>query len=1655
MLRLEAERAGIDPSAIEAELEEVGYVVEALTRKPKPLRGYGLFHQVGSGKTWIAVAAMQELDAKSAMILVPNKDLARTWRTVAGAFGVKVRPGIGPGWRVNTYAFMRQEARLAEFRAKSGKVDFFVADESQALKNEDSLQAKVGRSFQALGENQLYLSATPFQSSIEMQYLETLGLWEGIGSWNWLVTHGARLDPRSGELVATGDVRALLKARKEMLEKGAMSERGIPPTRKPAEGELKAGAKIVFPTENEFLRGRIRWTNPEKTEVEPLMSISPSGADLWGEPVMIDTKRVSIPIEFHYRLERAQMSGTAMRLVAAVEEAFTKEIAGANPRNKMFLSAMRVLATRRALEVGKAEAALRIATNAREKGFSVAVLTEYKTEIEGSEAVRRRLHHPEILDELFAELARMETSSISKIVKALGGPGVVAQVHGDVSNTQAMQDADEFQANRKKILVATLAKAGAGLSFHDTEGKHPRYFVATTLPWTGMMTEQAIGRGHRLGSKSESHFTFLFDPNTPLESVLSRRVGKKLQFMKALVAGVSDDRTARDLLRFDISNPSEMQRELDQEARGQRPAEGYRAGFTTSDVLHGVFWTGGRVWDFLGKVADEFRGKGEIDAEVGTLLDRIEEAKRKHAVRREGFSWGKLPTEEHPSTTLFAFPGMLGLVPSVVRKMVRAIPVFGAETSARMRAYADAGPLRRLKGLAIWHELFSERDALFGRKFTRMLAAAGIGFQLRLARQRAKILGPTYGMRAAEVFRFLRQKARGQPFRPRAGILAQVARRDPLRPWRFKDPTLQTLVAAHLDRDPKMSVEQALRDADPRYLDEIRKGLTAAELAQPVEQVLAARYPEHVETVRRAREWFDRYRRRLFKHYRRSRWGHIENELKYAERQLARAAKARHTKNWQRWSKVRAAAEQAAEAFWREADQWGFKDYLTHIWGGDGSIAGAYDRMSVLLRMIRPRERFNRFVQHREGKTGYILDLDEILNVYTPETERAIAYGVTMDKVRDYFLGKWRKPYSFRELDTVQNRTVDPETGLLRGGLLYILEPGKSWVKDPTGHVVGVRVRQANDKTGQTTEVWRRRELREAWHRVGGIVDDMWGRERFQEAMSLTEQELKGRGQTQTERVVDRVLIGPFGTWLRQAMLQHPRSGMTNVLLGWTSLFGEVGIQPSLEGYSRALVGMADLLPRGKQRAWRRHAARSGALIWSRGWDPTSYGRPGTLLSRMGKTFAPTVAGAAIGAAYGRPLLGAAIGAFGFKFFRWGEALNRVATEYAAGLTPGAPPLGSEAHRELATFLNGQVNFHFTLATMPGVFTTKFGRLLLFLENTQFRIATQTLRRIRESVNFGLELARKGTKNANLYAARALVRGLFAIVATEEVLRHTGMLDRMGAIGRLLPEWSKTPSTIGYQVGTRPAELPGVSLMPSFQERLASLPWWVRLWRIPIPDADSLPLTLITQLTDAGIAKYLEGNEAKWDDFWANNMGAFGGRYVVDVMRQMDAERTPDGEFLFQFPHGVRTLPEAEAKRRHPPLPGLPVAGEERRAAVLRMIASQAATNRELEAGREEIKHGAAQAAPPAYAKHGVQIQPADVAQMLGARNLTGALKRIQAASPRAERWREAAIYWPHATMYERGILKGWAERWYMQGVESPAEAAAAMHFMDIVSERR
>ncbi len=233
-----------------------------------------------------------------------------------------------------------------------------------------------------------------------------------------------------------------------------------------------------------------------------------------------------------YEAPKLSLPREGERLLKDVRRRLGEEAGLAPPNERGLLLAFRTALSRALLEREKLKAALPLLEGLLGEGWHVLLFLQYWGErvldLSTEEAVLAYLGQPRrgYLGEkgettkgvLAPKVARaleglfLEVESPLELVEAHFRPRLgeaLAYYTGRESEGALRKAKEAWDRGEVRLLVATGAKGGIGLSFHDTKGGRPTAQVVLTLPWTAIELDQILGRTVRygviyLGLKSEA-----------------------------------------------------------------------------------------------------------------------------------------------------------------------------------------------------------------------------------------------------------------------------------------------------------------------------------------------------------------------------------------------------------------------------------------------------------------------------------------------------------------------------------------------------------------------------------------------------------------------------------------------------------------------------------------------------------------------------------------------------------------------------------------------------------------------------------------------------------------------------------------------------------------------------------------------------------------------------------------------------------------------------------------------------------------------------------------------------------------------------------------------------------------------------------------------
>ena len=416
-----------------------------------------------------------------------------------------------------------------------------VFDEAHNLANADGQRAKVALDLQDRTKKALYLSATPFTNVADMHYLTKLGLFSDRESFlKWAQDAGANVNGNAvknpSSVLPLAAISATLHVDGKMIKRSA-NLKGLASAFVVLDGKAGGANPADHPDAKATFAGADRVFN------------AAADAGVLGDS-MLEAFRTAWARQYWETLKVPDAIEAGKKALAAGKQvAFFTSYKGADHTH---LRALAGIARR------KAERAAANDDHDRAAQF---------------EGVARAI------DATIDRMPKVEPA-IARLVAAFGGPGAVAEIHGDTKK-RPEEEQEAYQAGKKRVVVATMARGGTGISLHDDRGNAPRAQINLSLPWSGREFNQVAGRSHRLGSQSGTVMHWLVGDD-PTEKHNGAMVAKRLKTMGALTTGDPETTAdARHLANWEFGSALDVDIDAKAieraalEAEGDtRPAEG-------------------------------------------------------------------------------------------------------------------------------------------------------------------------------------------------------------------------------------------------------------------------------------------------------------------------------------------------------------------------------------------------------------------------------------------------------------------------------------------------------------------------------------------------------------------------------------------------------------------------------------------------------------------------------------------------------------------------------------------------------------------------------------------------------------------------------------------------------------------------------------------------------------------------------------------------------------------------------------------------------------------------------------------------------------------------------------------------------------------------
>jgi hypothetical protein len=103
--------------------------------------------------------------------------------------------------------------------------------------------------------------------------------------------------------------------------------------------------------------------------------------------------------------------------------------------------------------------------------------------------------------------------------------GLIGYIHGGQKDKDRERDVEDFQSDRKRIILANQAAGGVAIDLHDLNGKYPRESILSP-DFSAIKLLQAMGRIHRHGALTPCYQTLAYVAGTIEERAVVKVQGK-------------------------------------------------------------------------------------------------------------------------------------------------------------------------------------------------------------------------------------------------------------------------------------------------------------------------------------------------------------------------------------------------------------------------------------------------------------------------------------------------------------------------------------------------------------------------------------------------------------------------------------------------------------------------------------------------------------------------------------------------------------------------------------------------------------------------------------------------------------------------------------------------------------------------------------------------------------------------------------------------------------------------------------------------------------------------------------------------------------------------------------------------------------------------
>lgn len=512
---------GIPEEIVLEQIADIGQITDAYDRGEA---AFLLANAPGTGKTFVLGGTIREILKKNpnqrVMYVTMNKDLIEQIQEDLKDYGI------------NSVEFITYNT-LSKGKRPDASDAVLIFDEAHNVKDvKKAKRAKAAQVMMSESKMAILASATPFENPVEAAYLDATGMFSDEGGHHeWAKLYGAdvttteyydkRGNLRTREFLKWSGGKAKIKhgvaAREWMKRRGVFVQR-----------KMKLPPETV---KTQFHKSPVDEYHKDLID-RVVKAYGKAGEPLDGQQQGGDLKQIG-----------QHQANTLKRLLEAgkVEHAISraKELIAEGKQVTLFVE------TKGDRHIGR----YRKSNDSKGPLYSYPEMQPLLGEWARAAGAARRMGKkppPRPFADFIEEIARVmhdagideNLPSVPKQLEAAFDSKEVVWYTGDQTPARAKKNLDAWKANEKKLLIATMAKGGTGLSLHSTDPNMPeRVQIGLNLPWTGTGVEQTSGRLARYGTAKPVMVEWLFADNVEFEKKIAGKVGGRMRDMGAVVSG--------------------------------------------------------------------------------------------------------------------------------------------------------------------------------------------------------------------------------------------------------------------------------------------------------------------------------------------------------------------------------------------------------------------------------------------------------------------------------------------------------------------------------------------------------------------------------------------------------------------------------------------------------------------------------------------------------------------------------------------------------------------------------------------------------------------------------------------------------------------------------------------------------------------------------------------------------------------------------------------------------------------------------------------------------------------------------------------------------------------------------------------------------------